>query len=120
MVDVLSARLQDVYTKWENRSEPRLLNHTNTQRLSYGQLRRCGYQERHRKRALAREVTRGVRAQTLSACFYQSVMENLENLHSSDVGVGSKICTCVTSCMSKLTRDCPRIQPRHLVSESGD
>lgn len=58
MVDVLSARLQDVYTKWESRSEPRLLNQTSAPHLSYGGLRRYGYQERHRKRALAREVSR--------------------------------------------------------------
>lgn len=103
MVEVLSARLQDVYTKWENRSEPHLLNQTNTHHLSYGQLRRHGYQERHRKRALAREVTREVRVQTLLIWFYQSVIENHENLHSSDVGVRRKICHCVTSCMLKPT-----------------
>lgn len=103
MVEVLSARLQDVYTKWENRSEPHLLNQTNTHHLSYGQLRHHGYQERHRKRALAREVTREVRVQMLLTWFFWSVIENLENLHSSDVGVGRKICYCVTSFMSKPT-----------------
>jgi len=96
MVEVLSAHLQDVYTKWENSSEPRLLNQTNTHHLSYGQLRRHGYRDRHRKRALARDVTREVRVQTLLTWFYRSVIENLENLHSSDVGVRRKICPCVS------------------------
>ncbi|XP_069690174.1 glycerol-3-phosphate acyltransferase 1, mitochondrial isoform X1 [Periplaneta americana] len=50
MVDVLSARLQDVYAKWESRSEQ--VN------LSYTGLRRYGHQERQRKRALAREASR--------------------------------------------------------------
>jgi hypothetical protein len=78
MVDVLSARLQDLYTKWESRNNPRLLNQTSAPRVSYGGLWRYGYQERHRKRALAREVSREVR-------------ENLENLHGSDVGVNKQL-----------------------------
>ena len=91
MVDVLSARLQDVYTKWESRSEPRLLNQTSAPHLSYGGLRRYGYQERHRKHALAREVSREVREQALPVCLYQFVIENLENLHDSDVGVNKQV-----------------------------
>lgn len=120
MVEVLSARLQDVYAKWENRSEPRLLNQTNTQHLSYGQLRRYGYQERHRKRALDREVTRQVRMQTLSMCLYRSVIENFENLHSSEVGVRRKICPCITSCMSKPTETALEFNLGQLVSEVRD
>lgn len=58
MVDVLSARLQDLYTKWENRSKPRLVQQANSQNLSYAGLRRCGHQERLKKRALAREASR--------------------------------------------------------------
>ncbi|PNF43320.1 Glycerol-3-phosphate acyltransferase 1, mitochondrial [Cryptotermes secundus] len=58
MVDVLSARLQDLYTKWESRSEPRLVQQANSQILSYGGLRRYGHQERLQKRALAREASR--------------------------------------------------------------
>jgi len=104
MVEVLSARLQDMYTKWENRSEPRLLNQTNTHHLSYGQLRRHGYQERHRKRALAREVTREVRMQTLLTWFHQSVTENLENLHSSAVVLGEKnVLVSLHACQAKPT-----------------
>lgn len=60
MVDVLSARLQDLYTKWESRSEPRLVQQANSQILSYGGLRRYGHQERLQKRALAREASREV------------------------------------------------------------
>jgi len=61
MVDILSARLQDVYTKWESRSKPNLVQQTNTQFLSYAGLRCYGHQERHRKRGLAREASREVR-----------------------------------------------------------
>jgi hypothetical protein len=60
MVDVLSARLQNVYSKWEGRSEPRLAQQANSQNLSYGELRRYGHQERVRKRALAREASKEV------------------------------------------------------------
>lgn len=57
MVDVLSARLQDVYTKWESRSK----HHVDAQRLSYVGLQRYGHQERHRKRMPARAASKEVR-----------------------------------------------------------
>ena len=91
MVDVLSARLQDVYTKWESRSEPRLVKQTNARHLSYGGLRRHGNQERHRRRVLAREVSREVREQTLSLCLYRFVIDNLENVRSSVVTVNKQV-----------------------------
>lgn len=67
MVDVLSARLQDLYTKWESRSEPRLVQQANSQILSYGGLRRYGHQERLQKRALAREASREVTSESTLA-----------------------------------------------------
>jgi hypothetical protein len=57
MVDVLSAHLQDAYSKWGGRSEQR----ADTQRLSYVGLRRYGHQDYQRKRILAREASREVR-----------------------------------------------------------
>jgi hypothetical protein len=60
MVDVLSACLQDLYNKWDSRSEPHLIQQANTQSLSYAGLRRYGHEERVRKRALTREASKEV------------------------------------------------------------
>ncbi|XP_033208938.1 glycerol-3-phosphate acyltransferase 1, mitochondrial isoform X2 [Belonocnema kinseyi] len=65
MVDILAARIQEVYTKWESRTEvPRNLDKSNTSRLSLGGLRRAG-QQMQRRRFQTKEQARKVREASL-------------------------------------------------------
>ncbi|XP_012537391.1 glycerol-3-phosphate acyltransferase 1, mitochondrial isoform X2 [Monomorium pharaonis] len=63
MVDVLSTRLQEVYAKWETRTEV-TRNTEPTTRFSLDGLRRAGLQV-HRRKIQDREVSRKIRDQSL-------------------------------------------------------
>ncbi|KAJ9597799.1 hypothetical protein L9F63_011341, partial [Diploptera punctata] len=56
MVEMLSARLQEVYNRWESRAEPRIV--PNAQHLTYTGLRSAAHQQRQKKRQLMRESLR--------------------------------------------------------------
>ncbi|XP_076301390.1 glycerol-3-phosphate acyltransferase mino isoform X2 [Lasioglossum baleicum] len=64
MVDVLSTRLQEVYAKWESRTEVKRKSEPTTNRYSVGELRRTGLQL-HRRKIQDREQSRKVRENSL-------------------------------------------------------
>nr|XP_012153368.1 PREDICTED: glycerol-3-phosphate acyltransferase 1, mitochondrial isoform X3 [Megachile rotundata] len=64
MVDVLSTRLQEVYAKWETRTEVTRNPESSTTRLSLDELRRAG-QQLHRKKIQDREQARKIRENSL-------------------------------------------------------
>ncbi|XP_076382724.1 glycerol-3-phosphate acyltransferase mino isoform X1 [Megalopta genalis] len=64
MVDVLSTRLQEVYAKWESRTEVKRNSESSTNRYSVGELRRTGLQL-HRRKIQDREQARKVRENNL-------------------------------------------------------
>ncbi|KAL6262598.1 hypothetical protein P5V15_005392 [Pogonomyrmex californicus] len=64
MVDVLSTRLQEVYAKWETRTEVRRNAEPTTTRFSLDELRRAG-QQYHRRKIQDREQSRKIRYSSL-------------------------------------------------------
>ncbi|XP_029045930.1 glycerol-3-phosphate acyltransferase 1, mitochondrial isoform X1 [Osmia bicornis bicornis] len=64
MVDILSTRLQEVYAKWETRTEVRRNTESSTTRFSLDELRRAG-QQLHRKKIQDREQARKIRENSL-------------------------------------------------------
>ncbi|KZC05904.1 PREDICTED: glycerol-3-phosphate acyltransferase 1, mitochondrial isoform X2 [Dufourea novaeangliae] len=64
MVDILSTRLQEVYAKWESRTEVKRNSEPTTTRYSFGELRRTG-QQLHRKKIQDRELARKIRDSSL-------------------------------------------------------
>ncbi|XP_076240613.1 glycerol-3-phosphate acyltransferase mino isoform X2 [Calliopsis andreniformis] len=64
MVDILSTRLQEVYAKWETRTEVSRNSESVTTRLSLEELRRAG-QQLHRKKIQEREQARQIRESSL-------------------------------------------------------
>ena len=89
MVEMLSARLQDVYNKWESRSEPRIV--PNAQHLTYTGLRRLGYQQRQKKRMLVREASREVCC-VFTQCNDSRHFHNFNLLRTYDCDI--KSCDC--------------------------
>ncbi|CAK9807765.1 Glycerol-3-phosphate acyltransferase 1, mitochondrial [Anthophora quadrimaculata] len=64
MVDILSTRLQEVYAKWETRTEVTRNPETNTTRFSIEELRQTG-QQLYRKRIQNKEYARKIRETSL-------------------------------------------------------
>lgn len=64
MVDVLSTRLQEVYAKWESRSEVKRKSESTTNRYSAGDIRRASLQL-HRRKIQDREQVRKIRESSL-------------------------------------------------------
>lgn len=64
MVDVLSTRLQEVYAKWESRTEVKRNSEPSTNRYSVRELRRTGLQL-HKRKILDREQTKKIRENNL-------------------------------------------------------
>lgn len=64
MVDILSTRLQEVYAKWETRTEVPRNSESATTRLSLEELRRTG-QQLHKKKIQERERARKIRENSL-------------------------------------------------------